>query len=594
MKITSITPLQGEVTDNAPAQGQTVAATPPVEAPLDESAGLNSSVEDAAEAAAYETQNQLKRQAPEILKGITSGDGAQIHFKVPSLRDSVFDNIAIKVSFVPDTGTDMLRVKGASFPGFDELQTSVELEIGFGSVFTHAPQIYQQKSLNRLAASEEVKMALVHEFNHGIEQVGRAYGGQEWGGSNTTELASLLLSDKTPELGGLGYLIYLVDNGELNARVAEVGTLMKNALAGSSNEDLIQTIKDCRVWGEMKRLVQFDPGATYTSMISAARAKLGDKLPAQEKVAAEYVAKSILLALHKMVLAEYPNAANKTSNRIERIIGASLKGKDYVVNLRQLLAGFKELFQQKGEDLKRRIFKTISLAKREDAPVAQPQPAAALAEEELVEAYPASFDMGAFRELRNFKQRIDYCEQHLKRLGSGSARIAYEVDGDKVLKLAKNAKGIAQNEAEGQGYLQHAYGDIITKRFENHPDDLWIEMEKARKITAAKFRSMTGVSLEDLQTYVQLVTNPQKYARYTGLDSHVRAMCDDSDFVQMVTDMTGSMDMHPGDMGRPSTWGIVHRDGQERVVMIDYGLTNGVHADHYTRKTNRHQAYAGY
>ena len=62
-------------------------------------------------------------------------------------------------------------------------------------------------------------------------------------------------------------------------------------------------------------------------------------------------------------------------------------------------------------------------------------------------AYPVSFNMAEFKTLTTFSERIRYCQTRLQRISSGSARIVYKIDNEKVLKLAKNRKGIAQNEA---------------------------------------------------------------------------------------------------------------------------------------------------
>ena len=69
-------------------------------------------------------------------------------------------------------------------------------------------------------------------------------------------------------------------------------------------------------------------------------------------------------------------------------------------------------------------------------------------------AYPVSFNMAEFKMLTTFVERIRYCQTRLQRISSGSARIVYKIDNEKVLKLAKNRKGIAQNEAEGGDYYK--------------------------------------------------------------------------------------------------------------------------------------------
>ena len=69
-------------------------------------------------------------------------------------------------------------------------------------------------------------------------------------------------------------------------------------------------------------------------------------------------------------------------------------------------------------------------------------------------AYPVSFNMAEFKTLTMFAERIRYCQTRLQRISSGSARIVYKIDNEKVLKLAKSRKGIAQNEAEGGDYYK--------------------------------------------------------------------------------------------------------------------------------------------
>ena len=69
-------------------------------------------------------------------------------------------------------------------------------------------------------------------------------------------------------------------------------------------------------------------------------------------------------------------------------------------------------------------------------------------------AYPVSFNMAEFKTLTTFAERIRYCQTRLQSISSGSARIVYKIGNEKVLKLAKSRKGIAQNEAEGGDYYK--------------------------------------------------------------------------------------------------------------------------------------------
>ena len=55
-------------------------------------------------------------------------------------------------------------------------------------------------------------------------------------------------------------------------------------------------------------------------------------------------------------------------------------------------------------------------------------------------AYPVSFNMDEFKMLKTFAARIKYCQAKLQRISSGSSRIVYKIDNEKVLKLAKTVK----------------------------------------------------------------------------------------------------------------------------------------------------------
>ena len=49
------------------------------------------------------------------------------------------------------------------------------------------------------------------------------------------------------------------------------------------------------------------------------------------------------------------------------------------------------------------------------------------------------------------KSILEYCKERAKRLGQGSSRVAFEIEYEgrpTILKIAKNSKGILQNEKE--------------------------------------------------------------------------------------------------------------------------------------------------
>lgn len=73
--------------------------------------------------------------------------------------------------------------------------------------------------------------------------------------------------------------------------------------------------------------------------------------------------------------------------------------------------------------------------------------------EMLKEAMDNEFSFEKLSSINSFRGRITYCKQHLgEPVGTGSSRMAFQMSDDKVLKLAWNNKGIAQNTNEAQTY----------------------------------------------------------------------------------------------------------------------------------------------
>jgi hypothetical protein len=207
-------------------------------------------------------------------------------------------------------------------------------------------------------------------------------------------------------------------------------------------------------------------------------------------------------------------------------------------------------------------------------------------DENMDEAYPTSFNIEEFKQLKSFNQRIQYCEQHLQRISSGSSRIVYRIDDEKVLKLAKNKKGLAQNEAEVDYGTEIYLEGIVANIFEYDENGLWVEMELAKKITEGDFKRISGFEFKDfaaaLNNYHHERTNFRKGYKMP-VDPEVVAQMWEDEFVYGIFQYLGNYDVPVGDLTRLSTYGIVKRDGQDTIVLIDYGLTDDVYKDYYSK-----------
>lgn len=114
------------------------------------------------------------------------------------------------------------------------------------------------------------------------------------------------------------------------------------------------------------------------------------------------------------------------------------------------------------------------------------------------EARMDGFRVDALRGM-SFKNKIAYCKQWLgKPIGGGSSRYVFQLDDDTVLKLAKNKKGIAQNEQEYN--LGHDYyiSHMFPKVFNGSDGDefLWIVSEYVLPAKKKDFEHILGVPME--------------------------------------------------------------------------------------------------
>jgi hypothetical protein len=209
-----------------------------------------------------------------------------------------------------------------------------------------------------------------------------------------------------------------------------------------------------------------------------------------------------------------------------------------------------------------------------------------LIENLMDEDYPSNFNIEEFKSLRDFAKRIRYCEEHLKRISSGSSRIVYKIDDEKVLKLAKNKKGLAQNEIESGHSQYQDLSDVTARVFAYDENGLWIEMELARKLTPSEFKRITGFQFKDYVAVIHNYGNDVHAGRKKGynmpVDKAISAAMWENEFTYDVLQYIGNYELPVGDLERLNSYGIVKRNGHDAIVLIDYGLIADVYQSYYS------------
>lgn len=216
-------------------------------------------------------------------------------------------------------------------------------------------------------------------------------------------------------------------------------------------------------------------------------------------------------------------------------------------------------------------------------------------------AYPASFSFETLKSLKTFKDKKAYIESILKKIGVGSSRIAYAVDDEKVLKLAKNRKGLAQNEVE----FNNSYDDLdcLSKVYNFDPEGYWIEAEIATKCKQSDVKRLYGITFNDLKRFIcsclyeygDSMTRRMLRGNYhmAGSQLNLFQQYIDEELPENLYDFLDSLyyylsNYQPSwtevsDFMRLANWGIVKRNGQEVMVIIDSGLNEEVYKTYYKR-----------
>jgi hypothetical protein len=198
----------------------------------------------------------------------------------------------------------------------------------------------------------------------------------------------------------------------------------------------------------------------------------------------------------------------------------------------------------------------------------------------ISEDYPPNFNMDEFKKLTSFRKRLNYCNKNLQRIGSGSSRAVYKIDEEKVLKLAMNRKGLAQNEHEITMAQYYDIQDIITKMFDcDENTHMWVEMELAKKLTNSDFERIVGFKFNDYVAaihnyYLDSVKN-QNYG-FLKIDKDLVQDMWENEFIYQIFNFIGSYEVPSGDLEKLNTYGIVNRDGHETIIIVDYGLNNEI------------------
>lgn len=182
----------------------------------------------------------------------------------------------------------------------------------------------------------------------------------------------------------------------------------------------------------------------------------------------------------------------------------------------------------------------------------------------LLEDQQSSWDWEEFKSISDLKEMIAYASQRLRSVGEGSSRIVFMFDQDKVIKIALNDSGIAQNKAERNVCGEHP--ELFTKIYASDKRrNKWILAQYASGVNRSEFEALSGVNYDDFVNILSDISTMHEALVYRNMYK------DSNKFLFVVLDVLSKCEYEVGDFMKLDSWGEI--DSENRLVLVDYGLT---------------------
>ena len=205
----------------------------------------------------------------------------------------------------------------------------------------------------------------------------------------------------------------------------------------------------------------------------------------------------------------------------------------------------------------------------------------------LQEAADEHFSLEELSAIQSFRGRFNYCTQHLgKHIGKGSSRATFQIDDEKVLKLAWNNKGMGQNITEMQTYTASIFPNV----YDYDENGKWIISEFVLPAKSQDFKHCFGMTFQQFASFISASGKYRFGGRYWNAmpENEWISYLENNEELSEFDDYIGNYGNHSftpvGDMTRLCNYGLTHRNGEATIVLLDSGLSEDVWNTYYKRK----------
>lgn len=203
------------------------------------------------------------------------------------------------------------------------------------------------------------------------------------------------------------------------------------------------------------------------------------------------------------------------------------------------------------------------------------------------------FSLGTLKSLDKYAKRVRYCKEFLgPNVGNGSSRMCFQLDDEKILKLAKNEKGMAQNEEEGHpDYIKDSYTCFpkVFKELSDMTNYSFLVSEYVLPAKSSDVKACLGITAKEFFSFLETCSYNSGQCRHRFLphgmmdDNAFETLIENNDTLADLYDYICNYDAPVGDMLRFANWGMVNRNGHPELVLLDSGLSHEIFNDYYRR-----------
>lgn len=208
----------------------------------------------------------------------------------------------------------------------------------------------------------------------------------------------------------------------------------------------------------------------------------------------------------------------------------------------------------------------------------------------IKEAALDSFSIQQLASIPTYAGRLKYCKEQLGNpIGSGSSRTVFQIDDEKVLKLAKNQKGIAQNEKENE-VSRYYSADLFPEVYENAEDFSFLVSDFVLPAKPQDFVQLLGLKWDEYvafvkRLYLNYASNRQAWGVHGAMEKErANELLENNEWLYGLQCYMGDYGLPYGDLVRIANYGLTNKDGHTQLVILDSGLDEEIFNNYYSRR----------